>query len=115
MTKIYPEIEIQDHKIPKGKFLWTLYELRTILRKQHEGKWYLQLFISTYEWDGEQLEIKKIEALKEFYRVIYLHLICGKINPDLLVCETAAYPLDNNQQDETQRLYNSYIDTKYIK
>lgn len=112
MTKsIYPDIEI----IEQGQYL----EFRTILRKDHHGKYYHVLFIKKH-MITQNLLIKKAEIkateLQSFYAEVYLFLILGKIDTDLTYQNSMlqndgehVFKLDPDQRSEEERLKSTYL------
>lgn len=79
---------------------------KTIVRRKHRGKWYLQLFVTRrIQPAGKRTEAQlKEETIKEFISQIYIVSALGKVIPKQkcsMGLET--YPLDPDQRSEEDR------------
>lgn len=74
----------------------------TILRKEHEGEWYIEHHLSSF------IETPKVDihqGRQDFLGQIYLSILVGKIDPELETLDgRRLWEVDENQKSETERL-----------
>lgn len=88
---IFPDIDIYQEK--------GLVEMRTTLRKEFEGKWYLWNFYRKIE--GVSLQ----QCLNVMIHEIYITILIGIPDPKITLSDgTPLFELDDDQRSEEERL-----------
>lgn len=100
--EIYPKIQITKSK----KQDQIDFNFRTFIRIKFDDLYYLKIHTYGVSCDNHEIECHVINnALEDFHKDVYLHLICSKIDFDLFNEENQpVYTLDENQDPETKRL-----------
>ena len=99
----YPDIIVKESSIDVGVF--------TTLRKYHEGKWYLWEFVKkTYveHLDRNQVIAEREHLLNQLHEEVYMTIILGVVQPELISHQGLIYRLDPNQESEEDRLKNRF-------
>jgi hypothetical protein len=96
MTPYYPNVQIIDTPQEVG--------LRTVLRKEHEGVWYLWPVVRT--WSPKE-GLSSFEQINRFHREVYHALILGKYTASIGADGNPFFQEATNQQSEYQRLLDS--------
>jgi len=82
--------------------------LRTILRKEHKGNWYLWEITKSFENPADVTKWKETElaVTKQIHVEAYICLIRGIIDPTLKMSafDEFVFKLDYNQESESERL-----------
>jgi len=92
----YPKIEVirnEDRMV-----------LATVLRKEHEGKWYLWNFVKRFaKISPEQYSVQ--EEIDLFHHEVYAAIIFGKVNTSLVFDDgRSVFEEDRNQISEADRI-----------
>lgn len=94
---IYPEVTITE------KDQEIIFE--TILRKEHNGKWYLGKITSNYYG-----QIGTSEALSEFHKEVYTSIILGQVSEDIVYSNgDPVFKEDEDQISEKDRLLRNMM------
>lgn len=106
---VYPEIEIIEkaHTHPDvGER--KIISFATTVRKEHEGKWYLWDHYKRQEFDPQEYEEGKVRFLKQMYKEVYFTIVLGVVQPEIRSFEGLVFSSDPNNENETDRLKNTY-------
>jgi len=93
MIPYYPKVQLISTP--------TKVELKTVLRKEHEGTWYLWKIERS--WDvvyGFDI----IDHINNFHRDVYHCLILGRYSPGIKPDGKPLFPKSETQQSEEERL-----------
>lgn len=100
---IYPQIEIRESVNPQNGF--TVIQFLTKLRKEYNGKYYIQNFYRRLELDPTiDIENHKNKTLLFFNSEVYLYIIAGEYSDKKDNFGNPLFELDLNQETEIERL-----------
>ncbi|NQY66854.1 MAG: hypothetical protein HRT72_03920 [Flavobacteriales bacterium] len=102
-NSIYPEVDMQYWK---GNTHYKL-AFKTILRKEHKGKWYSCPHLQSHVIKDAFSEDDKMKLLSKFHFGVYLDLIAGAVNLELTSSDgESIIRKDKDQTPEIERLIN---------
>jgi len=92
MIPYYPDVQVIS--TPTGV------RLNTVLRKEHEGTWYLWKIFKSFD----MYELDIVDIINDFHKEVYKCLILGRYSPGLFPDGTPLFPKSETQQSEEERL-----------